>query len=99
MKCLVCECELIGTETQFGTCGHCGGRSLTPEEAARARRDERIGAGLMAGIIYGSMLSLSAVVVWLVMGLFVGWLGAGGFVAAFTGVGGLIGGVAGWRQR
>lgn len=26
--CLVCNGELVGSERAYGTCGHCGGRSL-----------------------------------------------------------------------
>lgn len=29
-RCDVCRGELIGTELAFGTCGHCGGRSINP---------------------------------------------------------------------
>lgn len=28
--CRVCSGELIGAELAYGTCGHCGGRSLDP---------------------------------------------------------------------
>ena len=29
--CRVCSGVLIGTEKQYGTCGHCGGRSVRPK--------------------------------------------------------------------
>lgn len=29
-KCSTCNGRLIGREIAFGTCGHCGGRSITP---------------------------------------------------------------------
>jgi hypothetical protein len=29
-RCANCRGPLIGTEIRFGTCGHCGGRSLNP---------------------------------------------------------------------
>lgn len=36
--CATCGGELIGAETGFGTCGHCGGRSLNPNRSSRRRQ-------------------------------------------------------------
>lgn len=34
-RCSICGGDLIGAETNFGTCGHCGGRSRKPDPARR----------------------------------------------------------------
>ncbi len=36
--CATCGGDLIGLERAFGTCGHCGGRSLKPTETVASSR-------------------------------------------------------------
>jgi hypothetical protein len=30
-RCSICRGEIFGEEVDYGTCGHCGGRSIYPE--------------------------------------------------------------------
>lgn len=77
-RCSGCGGILIGSETEHGTCGHCGHRSLTPEPAPAKHARLTVGEGLLAiaggwgiGIALGIGVLLAAA-----LGAAASWLAA-----------------------